>query len=157
MQASIVQCAAAGLRRFEDAMLAAILAAMIVVAAWQVVARNFFDTGLLWGDALVRVLVLWVAMVGAMVASRKDDHIRIDLVSRFVGPAWRRHLQRFACAFAGLVLAVFAWHSFRFVQFEYQDGVIAFGAVPAWVCESILPLGAGIMSLRYLLHALDPP
>ena len=157
MQIGIAQRAAAALRRLEDALLVAILAAMILVAAWQVIARNFFDTGLLWGDALVRVLVLWVAMLGAMVASRKDDHIRIDLVSRFVGEAWRRRLQRFACAFAGAVLAVFAWHSFRFVHFEYQDGVIAFAAVPAWVCESILPLGAGLMSLRYMLHALDPP
>ncbi len=148
---------AALLRLVESTMLVGVLAAMMLLAAWQVIARNFFDTGLMWGDALVRVLVLWGAMAGAMVASRNDDHIRIDIVSRFVGDAWRPLLQRFACAFTCLVLAVFAWFSFKFVRFEYEDGVIAFASVPAWVCEAILPVGAGVMSLRYLMHAIDPP
>ena len=141
----------------ESALLVTVLAAMMLLAAWQVVARNFFDTGLLWGDALVRVLVLWGAMVGAMVASRKDEHIRIDIVSRFASESFKPWLQRFACAFTCVVLGVFAWFSFKFVRFEYQDGVIAFASVPAWVCEAILPVGASVMSLRYLLHTVKPP
>ena len=145
------------LRLVESALLVGVLVAMISVAAWQVVARNLFETGLLWGDALVRVLVLWGAMVGAMVASRNDEHIRIDIVSRFAGDAWRPWLRRFACAFTCLVLAVFAWFSFKFVRLEYEDAVIAFASVPAWVCEAILPIGAGVMSLRYLLHTLHAP
>ena len=145
------------LRLVESALLVSVLAAMMLLAAWQVVARNFFDTGLLWGDALVRVLVLWGAMVGAMIASRNDEHIRIDIVSRFAGEAWQPILKRFACAFTCVVLAVFAWFSFKFVRFEYQDAVIAFAVVPAWVCEAILPIGAGVMSLRYLMHVVAPP
>ncbi len=157
MPTGFIKRTAAFLRWVESALLVTLLAAMILLAAWQVVARNLFETGLLWGDALVRVLVLWGAMVGAMVASRKDEHIRIDLVSRFVGAAWRPLLQRFACAFTCLVLAVFTWFSFKFVRFEYEDAVIAFGSVPAWVCEAILPVGAGVMTLRYLMHVVSPP
>ena len=157
MPTNAVRRTTAFLRMIESALLVTVLAAMMLLAAWQVVARNFFETGLLWGDALVRVLVLWGAMVGAMVASRKDEHIRIDVVSRFASDSFRPWLQRFACAFTCVVLAVFAWFSFSFVRFEYQDGVIAFASVPAWVCEAILPLGAGVMSLRYLLHVVEPP
>ena len=51
---------------------------MVSVAAWQVLARNLFGGGILWGDSFVRALVLWVAFVGAMVASRSDNHINID-------------------------------------------------------------------------------
>ena len=104
----------------------------------------------------MRVLVIWVAMVGAMVASRTDDHIRIDLAARFAPASWRPFLVRFANGFTSAVLGVFAWFSLRFVLFEYEDGMIAFGAVPAWLCASILPLGAGLMCLRYLLHTLAP-
>ncbi len=145
------------LRRVEDGILALILAAMIVLAAYQVIARNLFDTGLLWGDALVRVLVIWVAMIGAMVASRNDDHIRIDLLARFVPPHWQGLLKRFANAFTCAVMGVFAWHSTRFVRFEYEDGTLAFASVPAWVCEAVLPVGAAVIGLRYLMHTLDPP
>ena len=157
MPVNVIKRTTAGLRLIESALLVTVLAAMMLLAAWQVVARNFFDTGLLWGDALVRVLVLWGAMVGAMVASRKDEHIRIDIVSRFASESFKPWLQRFACAFTCVVLGVFAWFSFKFVRFEYQDGVIAFASVPAWVCEAILPVGAGVMSLRYLLHTVKPP
>ncbi len=145
------------LRRVEDGILALILAAMIALAAYQVIARNLFDTGLLWGDALVRVLVIWVAMIGAMVASRNDDHIRIDLLARFVPPHWQGLLKRFANAFTCAVMGVFAWHSTRFVRFEYEDGTLAFASVPAWACEAVLPVGAAVISLRYLLHTIDPP
>lgn len=153
---SALRPALAWLRRLEDALLVLILAAIIGVAAYQVAARNLFDTGLLWGDALVRVLVIWVAMVGAMVASRSDDHIRIDLAARFAPARWRPWLARFANGFTCAVLGVFAWFSLEFVRFEHEDGMIAFGAVPAWLCEAILPLGAAVMCLRYLLHALAP-
>ena len=64
------------MRRLEEALLALLLTAMIGVAAVQVVLRNFFDSGLYWGDSAVRVIVLWVAMLGAMVASRHDERIR---------------------------------------------------------------------------------
>ncbi|MXW49798.1 MAG: TRAP transporter small permease [Gammaproteobacteria bacterium] len=145
------------LRRVEDGILALILAAMIALAAYQVIARNLFDTGLLWGDALVRVLVIWVAMIGAMVASRNDDHIRIDLLARFVPSRWQRLVKRFANAFTCAVMGLFAWHSYRFVRFEYEDGTLAFASVPAWACEAVLPVAAAVISLRYLLHTFDPP
>ena len=153
----LVKPALKALRRIEDGVLALILAAMIALAAYQVIARNLFDTGLMWGDALVRVLVIWVALIGAMVASRNDEHIRIDVFARFVPPRWQRPLKRFANAFTAAIMGVFAWHSYRFVRFEYEDGMIAFASVPAWVCEAVLPLGAAVIGLRYLLHTLDPP
>lgn len=137
-------------------MLALLLTSMIGVAAAQVVLRNLFDGGFYWGDSAVRVAVLWVAMLGAMVASRKDEHIRIDIASRFVPPELKKLLARFVTLFTCVVLAIFAWYSYDFVRFEYEDGTIAFASVPAWVCEAIMPIGAGLMSLRYALLTLKP-
>jgi TRAP-type C4-dicarboxylate transport system permease small subunit len=145
------------LRAVETGLLVALLSLMIALAAYQVAARNFFDSGLLWGDALVRVLVLWITLLGAMVASRGDEHIRMDLVSRFLDRRWSRLLRRVTSAFTSLVCGIFAYHAGRFVMLDYQDGVVAFASVPAWVCELILPLGAGVLCLRYLLHVVKPP
>ncbi|MEM9621754.1 MAG: TRAP transporter small permease subunit [Pseudomonadota bacterium] len=58
----------------------------------------------------------------------------------------------FTCA----VLALFAWSSWQFVQFEIEDQTIAFANVPAWMCEIIMPVGAGIMALRYALQVIKP-
>lgn len=144
------------LARAEDALLVLLLLALIGVAAWQVLARNLFDGGLLWGDALVRVLVFWITMVGAMVAARSDEHIRIDLLARFLGPRSRAVTQRLAAAFAATICALLAWYSIEFVRYEYEDGTLAFGQVPAWLCQLVLPVGAGIMALRYLLQVWRP-
>ncbi|MBK6758569.1 MAG: hypothetical protein IPG70_13625 [Moraxellaceae bacterium] len=54
--------------RLEDSILVALLLAMIVLAVTQIALRNGFDTGITWADALLRVMVLWIALLGAMVA-----------------------------------------------------------------------------------------
>ena len=138
----------------EDALLVLILTLMILLAAGQILLRNLFDTGFSWGDPTLRVLVLWVALLGAMAATRDVHHIRIDLLSRYLPAGIRRINQRVTDLFAGAVCSLLAWHSGRFVFFEWQDGSILFAAVPAWVCELILPLGFGVMALRFVLRGL---
>ena len=146
--------ALAFLRRLEDGILVSLLILMIGMAAGQVVLRNFFDSGLYWSDSLVRVAVLWVALVGAMVASRDDSHIRIDLVSRLVSPAYKHWVERLTRLFTFIVLCLFTWGSGNFVYYEYVDEAIAFGDVPAWMLEVIMPVGGGVMAVRYLLLAI---
>ena len=148
--------ALAFLRRLEDGILVSLLILMIGMAAGQVVQRNFFDSGLYWSDSLVRVAVLWVALVGAMVASRDDSHIRIDLVSRLVSPAYKHWVERLTRLFTFIVLCLFTWGSGNFVYYEYVDEAIAFGDVPAWMLEVIMPVGGGVMAVRYLLLAIKP-
>lgn len=144
------------LRRIEDALLALLLSAMIGVAATQVLLRNFFDTGLYWGDSAVRVMVLWVAMLGAMVASRNDEHIRIDLAGRYLPLAWKARVSRVVHFSVFGLLCLFVWHSAEFVRYEYEDQTVAFAFVPAWLCELILPVGAAVMAIRYALLTIKP-
>ena len=140
--------------RIESGLLALLLIALIGVAAYQVLARNFFSGGLLWGDALVRVLVFWITLVGAMVAARTDEHIRIDLIARLLPPCGARLAQRFARLFAAGVCGLLCYASFEFVQGEYANGEVGFGMVPAWLCQVVLPIGAGVMALRYGVAAV---
>jgi TRAP-type C4-dicarboxylate transport system permease small subunit len=143
-------------QRLEEALLVMLLTAMISVAAVQVVLRNFFDSGLYWGDSAVRVIVLWVALLGAMVASRHDEHIRIDIAGRYLPPGVRAYVTRLVSLFTCVVLTVFTWYSIDFVRYEYEDGTIAFASVPSWMCEVIMPVGAGVMALRYALLTIKP-
>lgn len=145
------------LRGIESGLLVILLAGLIALAAWQVLARLFFDSGLNWGDAFVRVLVLWIAMLGAMIAARTDDHIRIDLLAKFLSPGAEELSRRLSALMTAVVLALFTWASFSFVRAEYEDGAIAFASVPAWMCESIMPFAAAVMCLRYLMHVAKLP
>ena len=148
--------AAEALRRIEAGLLTGLLLAMIGVAAYQVAARNLFGGGLTWGDAMVRVSLLWLTMVGGMAAASADRHIRIDLIARFAGDRALRRIGRATSLFTACVCFALAWHSVTFIMLDYQDRTPGVGIVPAWVCELAIPLGAGVMGLRYLLRALSP-
>ena len=66
------------LHRLENIALISALISMLGIAVLQIFLRNFFDSGFLWAESFLRILVLWVAMLGAMVATREKNHISID-------------------------------------------------------------------------------
>jgi len=145
------------LLQLEDGLLLLVLVAMILLATGQIALRNLFDSGISWGDPTLRVMVLWLALLGAMAATRDHNHIRIDILSRYLPQQLKRLNQQLTDLFSALVCGLLAWHSGRFVQFEWEDGSLLFGSVPAWACELILPLGFGVMALRFALSMLSAP
>lgn len=143
------------LRKAEELILALLLAVMILLSTAQILLRNLFDSGIPWADPLLRLLVLWVGMLGAMLATHYDKHIRIDLVTRFIPPQYHRLSGSVTALASAVVCALLTYHSAHFVHFEWQDGSEAFIGVPAWMAESILPFGFGVMSIRFAILALQ--
>lgn len=140
--------------RLEDALLVGMLTAMLILAGVQILMRNFFQSGILWGDPLVRVMVLWVGQIGAMVAARRNQHISIDIVSRLLPRRMKKAVNVVVDLFAAVVCAIVAYSSLRLVHLEYLDRTIALGAIPTWTLESIIPLSFGVMALRYAVLML---
>ena len=136
----------------EDAVLVLLLGGMIVLAAAQIIMRNAFDTGLVWSDELLRLGVLWVALVGAVAASRDDHHISIDVLSRFLPPRLKHASSALVALFTSVVCGLLAWYSLDFLResIEYED--VLLGDLPAWWFQLILPLGFGLIAYRYLVH-----
>lgn len=137
--------------RIENGLLISLLLVMIFMAVLQIVLRNLFDSGILWGDGLVRVLVLWIGLVGAMIASRSNHHISIDVISRYLPASVKKVSDLFIYLFTAAVCSIMAYVSLRFVIMEKEGGMTAFAAVPAWLCESIIPVAFSIISLRYFI------
>jgi TRAP-type C4-dicarboxylate transport system permease small subunit len=139
---------------FEDALLVLILAAMVVLSATQIVLRNLFDGAILWADPMLRVGVLWVGMIGAMVATRSDKQISVDAVSRFLPTRMKARVRIITDVFTAVVSAVVAWSAYRLVVDDRAAGVTAIAFVPVWVCEAIIPVAFGVIAIRYLLFAI---
>jgi TRAP-type C4-dicarboxylate transport system permease small subunit len=138
----------------ENALLVLMLCAMMVLAVGQIVLRIFFDSGLVWADELLKILVLWIAMVASIAASRSGRHLRIDVLSRYVPPRYARVPGTIVDAFAAGVCGLIAWHSFRYVlsSIEYEETVLL--DTPSWLVQGILPVAFALMAYRYALHFL---
>ena len=137
----------------EDGLLVALLTGMILLAAAQILFRNLFDSGLMWADPSLRVMVLWVGLIGAMVATRADKQISVDAVSRFVSKRTKAVLRVVTDLFTAGVSLVVAWNAWRLLLDDRAAGTTLFASVPMWVCELIMPVAFAVIGARYLVYA----
>lgn len=142
------------LLKIESGLLTALLLSTILIAVGQIVLRNLFDIGLFWAESYIRISVLWVVLLGAMVAARNNEHIAIDFFVHKMNEKIRLITQRITNFFSAVLCFVIAYHSLVFIQSEYEDGSIAFGVIPNWFCESIIPFTFVIIAMRYLVAAI---
>lgn len=142
----------------EDALLAALLLLLVLLASGQILARWLFDSGWIHAEPLSRTLVLWLAMLGALAATRSGKHLAIDALPRLFSAPGRRLAWAVTEGFAALVSIALCWYGIRLVELERADAVLLFDAIPAWWSMLVMPLGFGLMGLRFTLSAmLGPP
>ena len=141
---------------FEDGLIVAVLLFMVLMAVLQIVLRNFFGTSLVWIEPFLQNAVLWIGLLGAMIASRRDEHIRIDIASHCLSPTSQRWLAVIVDFFTTAICAVVAWHSIFFVYGEMEFGSRGFANIPSWILQSIIPIGFSLIAGRYaILLVLD--
>lgn len=142
------------LAKIETALLILLLSVMVLLSFSQVVLRNVFNTGILWGDILLRQLVLWVGFLGASLAVRERKHIAIEFLPHFFTETWKR-INRIwvdgVTAVISIFLAIAAWN---FVMFEKEGGSTLFLNIPVWLFQTILPFSFSLIALRLILRAI---
>jgi C4-dicarboxylate transporter, DctQ subunit len=141
--------------RVETILITILLSMMILTAFSQIVLRNFLATGIDWGDALVRYLVVWVAFIGAAIATREGKHITIDLLSRGLKGTGSLAVQALSCFFSAVITALLTVAAARFTWFEAQMGGTTFLNLPVWIPELIMPVAFGLMTLRFVMEMLQ--
>lgn len=139
------------LHRIEDASLVIAFSILLLLSFSQIIMRNFFSTGLYWGDAAARYLVLWVGLLGAMAATRDDNHISIDIISRYAPDKIKPVIRIMTDSFTAVVSGILAYISTTFIIAEMGAGIKAFASVPTWITGLILPAAFGIICIRYTL------
>ncbi len=135
--------------RFEEGLLVALMAGMVLVSFAQIALRNLFSYTLPWAEALVQVLLLWATFVGASTATRQSKHLRIDVFLHTLPPTPRRAMQAGAHAISALVCCLLTWVAVRFVLGEYRSGSVGVFGVSVWKLLLVLPLAMAAMALRF--------
>jgi TRAP-type C4-dicarboxylate transport system permease small subunit len=133
----------------EVVLLVTAFVALVGLAFTQVILRNAFDTSIIWADVAIRILVLWVTFLGAMVATQRNRHIKIDLIDQFLSPNQSRYLQTFGRLISAAIMFAASFYCLQMVILEYEFGTVAFANIPTWLCQSILPLGFFSMGVRF--------
>jgi TRAP-type C4-dicarboxylate transport system permease small subunit len=133
----------------ENGLIASLVIFLVLFSLVQIILRNFFSTGVIWGDTLLRQIVLWVSLLGAARAAAENKHIQIDLLPKLLPTASARVLGIISNLFATLVSATLLYASFTFVQMEMSSGTMAFVGIPNWWLETVFPLSFALMTIRF--------
>ncbi len=99
---------------------AALVALEIVVLLAGVVSRYGFNRPLTWSDELASILFLWLAMLGAVIALRRDEHMRLGFVVSLAPPRWQQTLQTFASTIVALFVIEIILPAQDYVGFQWM-------------------------------------
>lgn len=157
----------------EETCIALCLGLMTLITFANVIARYVFNSNILWALELTVFLFAWLVLMGASYAVKKQIHIGVDVVVNAVSPGKRKVLALLsvsACLAFSILLLIGSWNywfSFvterawletedipmptmlRFLEGWLNEGE-AYEKIPRFIPYLALPLGMGLMTLRFL-------
>jgi TRAP-type C4-dicarboxylate transport system permease small subunit len=141
--------------RAIEVLLALALIGAVVLNFVNVVGRYGFGTGFYAADELQTYIMVYIAFLGAAVASWRGLHLRMDVLAQRLPTGMKRILSG-----AELVLVVILGGLVTWVAWQYVGQMYSLGArsqtaqIPMWIPHTALMLGFGLMVLLTVLRAL---
>jgi TRAP-type C4-dicarboxylate transport system permease small subunit len=141
--------------RAVEVVLALALIGAVVLNFVNVIGRYGFGTGFYAADELQTYIMVYIAFLGAAVASWRGLHLRMDVLAQRLPTGMKRILSG-----AELVLVVILGGLVTWVAWQYVGQMYSLGArsqtaqIPMWIPHTALMLGFGLMVLLTVLRAL---
>ncbi|WP_386082231.1 TRAP transporter small permease [Vreelandella sp. F11] len=136
--------------------LAASCALAIAVGAsfWQVLGRFVFQAPSVWSEALTRLALVWMVLLGCSVAMRRGAFVAIDLAKVLTSGRVRRSIELvtlLSCLTLFATLFWFGWEVASRVRFQQMAGL---DISMSWGYAA-LPVGAVFAMLGCIVHFLE--
>src|SRR3954454_9052585 len=142
----VFQAVDTALARLTEMAAAALVVAEVLVLGASTGARYLFAKPFAWSDELASILFLWLSMLGAVIALRRGEHMRMTGILPYAGPRLRGFLETMA-VMAPLALLLLILHpAFDYASEERFIVTPALEISNAWRAAAI-PVGVTLMAL----------
>jgi tripartite ATP-independent transporter DctM subunit len=152
--AGVMQRAEQWLGSIVAAVAALLVVAEVVVLFSGVSARYLFQRPIIWSDELAGLLFLWLAMLGAVTAFQRGEHMRMTAFVGKVSPGKRAFFEVIAIAAPLVFLALVLEPAYEFASDEAIVSTPALDISSLWRAAA-LPVGLGLMLLVAFLRLLS--
>jgi tripartite ATP-independent transporter DctM subunit len=139
------------LGRMVEVPVALLTAVEVLILLAGVISRYVFRNPFVWSDELASILFLWLAMLGAVVAFRRAEHMRMSTLVARASPRWRAFFEAFAVALAVAFLALILHPAIEYAADEAAIVTPAMEIPNIWRAAA-LPVGCVLMLLFALLR-----
>jgi len=138
------------IERFEESLIALLLAAMTLLTFVQVVARYVFNYSFVWALELTGVLFAWLIFLGMSYGVRVGAHIGIDALVRTLGRRTARVVGIVAATACVVYAVLVTIGAVAYVRKMYDIGILMQDLpFEQWIPRLVLPLGFAILGLRF--------
>lgn len=136
-----------------EAVAALLIVAEIGVLFAGVLSRYVLSAPLVWTDELASILFLWLASMGAVVAFRRGEHMRMTALVSKMSPHRRAFLDTVAIAAAVVFLLLILGPAYEYAADEVFVTTPALELSNAWRAAA-LPVGLALMALMAFIRLL---
>ena len=133
----------------------ALLAVISGLGIWQVVARFVLSQPSTWTEEAMRRLLIWMVMLGTVVAFRRGALVSVDLMLRTARGAWLQVVRWTITLTALAYLSVLVWFGFGLVSRVRFQTFASMELSMGWAYAA-LPVGAALAMLAVIANHLDP-
>ena len=132
---------------------ALLVAVEIAILFAGVFARYALHSPLPWTDELASILFLWLAMLGAVIAFKRGEHMRMTAALGSLNPATRTTLDTLAIAAALVFLALVLPPAIAYTHEEHVILTPALSIPNSWRVAAI-PVGIALMAIMAVLKLM---
>ncbi len=150
--------AEARLAAAEGALLVALLAVMVTLAFAQVILRHF-GLGLLWGETVLKHLVLWTGFLGAALAASNEKHFAWEAAHVGAPERLKPWLRLTASVSGAAITALLLKASWTYFLDDRAAGselmTVGGVVVRSWIAAAGIPLGFALVLAHLLFKSAD--
>jgi len=138
------------LSKAEEIILGVLLTTASLVLFANVVARYVFNWGFPWAEELVRYEIIWMVFLGGSIAARQGLHIGVDILVRFAPLPLRKPISVLINLISLIFCGFIVYYGAALISQTRMFGQVSPALqVPMWMVQLAIPLGAGLMALRF--------
>lgn len=118
---------------------------------FNVIFRYFFGFTLFWAEEFTRYILVSITFIGGSICVRDHDHVNIDVLTEILPDKSKKHLDLFVYIISIIFCIIMVYIGFKLVFRTYDFGQKSPAMrVPVWIPYLGMPIGFGLMSIRYL-------
>lgn len=125
---------------------AILLVLEILLLSAAVFYRYVLNAPLIWSDELAELVIIWQAMLGAVVAFHKGQHLGLNVLTRRLSDGTKETLQTICTIVAVLMSAPLAYFAFQHARADFDLLTPALEISPSWRTGALVA-GLGLIAL----------
>jgi len=128
-----------------------ILFSFVIISGFtEVICRYGFSKSLGWTEEILRYLNIWIILLGASIAAKRNEHLSVNYFYRFLPPRYHKRILQGVYLTVSIFLAIFIFYGAQKTFRNISQQILALPISIAWFYLAI-PIGSLLMLIEYML------